>query len=81
VTIHLSTGDTFTATASFPTHTFIGLTSSVPITSLDLVITGGNRKDTLAVDNFVFGSATVLEPSSLAFLALGGLGLAGWRRW
>jgi hypothetical protein len=83
VTITLSTGDAFTASAPFPTDTFIGLTSTIPITSVDLVISEGNRKDTLAVDNFAFGDAAIPEPGTFGLLGLSLAGLAifaAWRR-
>jgi hypothetical protein len=81
VTIKLSTGDTFTTSAPFPTDKFIGLTSTVPFTSVDISITGGNRRDTLAIDNFAFGAAEIPEPGTLSLLSLSLVGMAvTWKR-
>jgi hypothetical protein len=81
----LSTGDTFIRpTPGFfdePNTTFVGVTSSVPISSfrIDLAAAG----DVLNIDNFTMGTA-VPEPASLVLFVFGSLGLFGygwrWRR-
>jgi hypothetical protein len=76
----LSSGDTFSVSAPFPTSTFVGFTSTVPFTSVDLLITGGERQDTLNVDNVSFG-AIVPEPTGLILLGIGGVAALGYRRW
>ncbi|MBS0265242.1 MAG: PEP-CTERM sorting domain-containing protein [Planctomycetes bacterium] len=70
VQITLSTGDVLTLSASYPTSTFVGFTSTSPITSLELLITGGDRQDTLTLDNFQFGTV-VPEPGSIIVLCIG----------
>jgi PEP-CTERM motif len=81
VSVALSTGDRFTLSAPYPTTTFIGFSSKTPITSLDLLITGGERKDTLSLDNFSFGPVQgIPEPTSLTLFSLGAIGY-GWLRW
>lgn len=70
-------GDALTAGAPYPTNTFVGFTSSAPISSLQIEITAGNRQDTLTLDNFSFGAAAIPEPNSAMLLALG-LGSVAW---
>jgi hypothetical protein len=78
VTVHLSTGDVFTVSAPYPTSTFVGFTSTTPIDSLDLTITGGGRRDTLSLDNFTFGPVNnAPEPASLILFSLAALGFCG----
>jgi hypothetical protein len=77
VTITLSTGDVFTASAPISTHTFVGLTSTLPVASVNMVITGGDRRDALAVDDFSFGAA-VPEPGTLTLFVIGTLSLIGY---
>ena len=48
-------GEVFTTSAPYPTRRFVGLTSSVPISSVQIEITDGNRQDTLSLDDFSFG--------------------------
>lgn len=50
-------GEAFATSAPYPTRRFVGLTSSVPISSIQIEITDGNRQDTLSLDDFSFGSA------------------------
>ena len=50
-------GEMFTTSAPYPTRRFVGLTSSMPISSVQIEITDGNRQDTLSLDDFTFGSA------------------------
>jgi hypothetical protein len=77
-TFLLSTGDTFTETpASFGGESFIGFTSTVPITSLRISIAG---RDVPVLDNFTFGAAVVPEPGTLALFGVGGLSLLVWGR-
>jgi hypothetical protein len=68
----------------------IGIDPAVlsPTNTLNLRIDeGGDGGDGWAVDFLTVGvtttqiAATVPEPSSLTLLTLGGLALAGWRRW
>ncbi|HUI05707.1 MAG TPA: hypothetical protein VL486_01745 [Verrucomicrobiae bacterium] len=80
ITISLAPGgDALTAGAPYPTNTFVGFTSSAPISSLQIEITAGNRQDTLTLDNFSFGAAAIPEPNSITLLALG-LGIVPWRQ-
>jgi len=74
ITITLSSGDVLTTSAPIPSVSFVGFTSTTPITSLEIAISGGDRQDTLSIDNFQFGTA-VPEPSTLALAGLGGFGL------
>lgn len=81
VTIRLSNGEVFRVAAPYPSSTFVGFTSSTPIYSLDLKITGGNRRDSLSLDRFTFGPVHgAPEPASLTLFLLGvvGLGGSGW---
>jgi hypothetical protein len=80
VSFKLSSGDTFSVSAPYPTSMFVGFTSTVPITSVDLLITSGDRQDTLSVDNVSFG-AIVPEPASLTLFGIGGVAALGYRRW
>lgn len=50
-------GDAFATSVPYPTRRFVGLTSSVPISSVQIEITDGNRQDTLSLDDFSFGFA------------------------
>ncbi len=83
-TFALSTGETFTATpAPFDSLGFLGFTSTSPITSLTITDPGPPGSSEVPVlGDFSFGTAAAVpEPSSLALLSIGGLALAGWRRW
>jgi hypothetical protein len=75
-TFTLSTGESFTRTAPvFAGLSFIGVVSTVPITSLTVSAPPG---DVVNIDNFTFGQAVVPEPATLAVfgaLAAGALGL------
>ena len=55
----------------------------VGITSVTVQSAATGGQFDFAIDNVTFTPAAppVPEPSSLALLSLGGLGLAGWRRW
>jgi hypothetical protein len=77
ITIRLSTGDTFLVSAPYPTSTFVGFTSTTPIHYLDLMISSGERRDTLSLDRFTFGPVhSTPEPASLTLFLLGGVGFA-----
>lgn len=86
--IALSSGDVVSASApewynsvvTGATLTFVGFVLDTPITSFVI----GDPSDGTAIDNFAFATSSVPvpEPSSLALLALGAVGLAGHRcRW
>jgi hypothetical protein len=78
-TFTLSSGEMFTTPTQF-SLSFIGVTSTTPLTSLTIDTTD----IVINVDNFTFGQALAAapEPASLTLLGLGSLGLLGygWRR-
>lgn len=85
VTIELSTGETFVASAPYPSAAFVGIISSSPLSWINLTVSEGNFRSMLALDSFAFGSApaqAIPEPGSLTLMALGGgaLALLAWRR-
>jgi hypothetical protein len=71
----------------FPFLKFIGLTSDVPITSLQIsqAATGGPDApsppgDQINMDRFIFGTAgAVPEPSSFVLMGVAGVAFCGWR--
>ncbi len=77
VLVTLANGFTQTLNANYPNLDFYGVTSVSPISSISLLVTGGNRRDTINLDTFQFGriSASVPAPSSLFCLAFGGTAL------
>jgi hypothetical protein len=77
--------DTFPSTLPVPLtdKSFLGVGSSTPIESFSIgVPPSGGSIGFYVFDDVTFEAAPpVPEPSSLALLALGGVALAGWRRW
>jgi len=72
ITISLAPGgDVLTSSAPYPTNTFVGFTSSVPLSSLQITVTAGNRRDTLTLDNFSFAAVAIPEPKTITLVALG----------
>ena len=70
-TVTLSDGSSYTtASSQYPARTFIGFTSTTPISSISFTASGGYAE----LDNFVFGHAAVPEPSTLAIASLGAFG-------
>jgi len=77
VTITLSTGESFVASAPYPTATFVGIVSSAPLSWISLTASEGNFRVMVALDSFTFGAAqaqAIPEPGSLTLMALGGAG-------
>jgi len=79
---HFSDGSSFAASTtrsiSDPALAFIGFTSSVDITSVQIAMPDFPQYN--AIDNFRFGPTPLPEPASLALVGLGLLGAAGTRR-
>jgi hypothetical protein len=83
VTITLSSGQVLTIAAPIGQVRFFGFISSLPVDSIALELTGGNRQDTLNIDSVAFSTTAqgvIPEPGSLALCALGGIGLVGLAR-
>jgi hypothetical protein len=77
-TFHLSTGEMFTEPTPSPlgSLSFLGFTSTEPITSLTVSSTGS---DVPVLTDVIFGT-TVPEPGTLMLVAVGGLCLLAWGR-
>jgi hypothetical protein len=74
VTFALSTGDTFTRSTTAQSIQFVGLTSTLPFTTVEFSQpTGGG----LVLQDLVFGTA-VPEPGSITLVATSGLVLLGY---
>ena len=74
VTISLSSGDSYTLTSpANSTMKFFGLTSAVPIASVQFSANGTSTM----VDNFAYGDLPAEETSEPAAILLGATGLAG----
>ena len=76
ISLTLSDGSVQTVSAPYPTIAFFGFTASNPITSINLQITAGSRKDFLGLDTFQFGQSrlgAVPAPSSLLAMTVGGV--------
>jgi hypothetical protein len=75
----LSSGDKFSFTPlAFGGLSFLGFTSTIPITSLTIF---GSGSEAIVLDNVQFGAAAVPEPSTLTILGLSSIALfALWRR-
>lgn len=78
VMITLSTGESFVASAPYPTAAFVGIVSSAPVSWINLTASEGIYRGMVAVDSFTFGAAApapaVPEPGSMTLMALGGAG-------
>ncbi len=77
----LSTGATFSeASTSYPDLDFVGVTSTVGITSMTITVPAA---DVLNVDNFTFGTVKpsgVPEPPAVAMLGIGMVAILGFAR-
>jgi PEP-CTERM motif len=58
-----------------------GSATTADMSLMDLRATGDGNDFGIDTITLVGPAATVPEPSAIALLSLGGLGLAGWRRW
>lgn len=83
LTFSFSTGDQYVDSnpARFGSTSFLGFTSSAPITSLTIGYVNG-ANEALVIDDLQFGAAVVPEPSTVTLAGLGILGWLGyaWRR-
>ena len=78
ISVALSNGDAFSVLGGdFPSAQFLGFRSSTPFSSFDITVTGGDRLDTLTIDNLTIDA--VPEPSTLLLLGTG-LAMVGIKR-
>ena len=74
-TVTLSSGDSFLRTASWPSLSYVGMTTTTPFNS----ITISSPNDMVNVDNFTLANIVVPEPTSFV-MVLAGLGLLAVNR-
>ena len=74
-TVTLSSGDSFLRTASWPSLSYVGMTTTTPFNS----ITISSPNDMVNVDNFTLANIVVPEPTSFV-IVLAGLGLLAVNR-
>jgi hypothetical protein len=78
-TVTLSDGSSYmVASDNYPTRAFVGFTSNS--SSISSISFSASNNATPLLDNFVFGTAAVPEPSSFVLLSIGAISLLGYVR-